>query len=96
VDHVDILVDEVQPHHYKEAEDLKHFKSEKTGRGPLENGWKESSDTIMCSYKSVEVRAELWMLQARLEEYAHKESTQTSIASGKKGEGVVEMISREY
>ncbi len=76
VDHVDILTDEVQPHHYKESEDLKHFKSEKTGRGPLTEGWKERSDPVMCSYKTVEVKAELWMLQSRLEEYAHKVYTE--------------------
>ncbi len=30
--------DEVAPHHYKESEDLRTFKSKKTGRGPLEPG----------------------------------------------------------
>ena len=72
VDHVDILGDEVQPHHYKECEDLKYFKSEKTGRGPLKEGWRDQSDPIMCSYKTVHIKAEIWMLQSRLEEYAHK------------------------
>ena len=74
VDHVDILTDEVQPHHYKESEDLKFFKSEKTGRGPLKEGWKEQSDPIMCSYKTIQIKAEIWMLQSRLEDYAHKAS----------------------
>jgi len=72
VDHVDILTDEVQPHHYKECEDLKFFKSKKTGRGPLKEGWKKESDPIMCSYKTIQIKAEVWMLQSRLEDYAHK------------------------
>jgi hypothetical protein len=35
VEHVDILTDDVSPSHYKESEDLKSFKSKRTGRGPL-------------------------------------------------------------
>ena len=79
VDHVDILTDEVQPHHYKECEDLKFFKSKKTGRGPLKEGWKKESDPIMCSYKTIQIKAEVWMLQSRLEDYAHKVSRGNSI-----------------
>ena len=72
VDHVDILKDEVSPHHYKEAEDLKTFKSTKTDRGPLKEDWKQVSDPLMCSYKAVEVKMEVWGLQARIEEFIHK------------------------
>ena len=42
VDHVDIGTEPVPEHKYKESEDLKIFKSKKTGRGPLKPGWKES------------------------------------------------------
>ena len=34
----------------KVEEDVKIFKSVKTGRGPLEEGWREDSKPIMCRY----------------------------------------------
>ena len=74
VDHVDILTDDVAPHHYKSSEDLRTFKSEKTKRGPLVDGWKAEADPVMCSYKAVEVKMEVWGLQTRLEEFIHKVS----------------------
>lgn len=77
VDHVDILTDEVAPHHYKEAEDLKTFHSEKTGRGPLEEGWQKTSDPVMCSYKSVDVRLDVWGIQGRVESFVHSVRDQT-------------------
>lgn len=70
VDFIDIAYDEIKPHHYKEAEDPKFFKSEKTGRGPLIEGWRDSYKPIMCCYKSVAVKFEVWGLQTRVEEYA--------------------------
>ncbi|XP_026734201.1 cytoplasmic phosphatidylinositol transfer protein 1 isoform X2 [Trichoplusia ni] len=69
VDFLDIAYDEIKPHHYKEAEDPKFFKSEKTGRGPLVEGWRDSHQPIMCCYKSVSVKFEVWGLQTRVEEY---------------------------
>jgi len=73
VDHVDIALDECSPHHYKESEDVKKFKSAKTGRGPLEEGWRDDKKTIMCSYKLVEVKFDMmYLLQARIEEFVHK------------------------
>ena len=68
---MDILTDEVAPHHYKEAEDLKTFHSEKTGRGPLQEGWQKTSDPVMCSYKSVDVRLDVWGIQGRVESFVH-------------------------
>eukprot|EP00094_Tigriopus_californicus_P007984 TCALIF_07686-PA protein Name:"Similar to rdgBbeta Cytoplasmic phosphatidylinositol transfer protein 1 (Drosophila melanogaster)" AED:0.24 eAED:0.24 QI:11/0/0/1/0.5/0.6/5/0/284 len=70
VDHIDILSDEVAPHHYKETEDLGKFHSRKTGRGPL--NWKETSNPIMCSYKAVEVRLDVWGIQGRVEDFIQK------------------------
>ncbi|XP_037294376.1 cytoplasmic phosphatidylinositol transfer protein 1-like [Manduca sexta] len=70
VDFLDIAYDEIKPHHYKEAEDPKFFKSEKTGRGPLVEGWRETHQPIMCCYKAVSVKFEVWGLQTRVEEYA--------------------------
>lgn len=66
---IDILVDEVKPHHYKEDEDPKIYKSKKTGRGPLESGWKDTFQPVMCCYKAVHVRFDVWGLQTRVEEY---------------------------
>ena len=48
VDYVDIAMDACAPHHYKEAEDLANFKSTKTSRGPLQEGWREDTQPIMC------------------------------------------------
>ena len=72
VDHVDILSDEISPHHYKASEDLSMFKSTRTNRGPLQEGWKENSNPIMCSYKAVEAKLEIWGLQGKAEETIHK------------------------
>merc|ERR1719282_1184580 len=73
VDHVDIALDQCSPHHYKEEEDLLKFKSEKTSRGPLSEGWRDDTQPIMCSYKLVDVRFELMsLLQSRIEDFVHK------------------------
>lgn len=69
VDFLDIAYDEIKPHHYKETEDPKFFKSEKTGRGPLVEGWRDTQKPIMCCYKAVNVKFEVWGLQTRVEEY---------------------------
>ena len=50
VDFVDIAMDACAPHHYKEAEDLATFKSTKTSRGPLQEGWRDDTHPIMCRY----------------------------------------------
>ncbi|KAF9421085.1 hypothetical protein HW555_002797 [Spodoptera exigua] len=69
VDFLDIAYDEIKPHHYKEAEDPKFFKSQKTGRGPLVEEWRETHQPIMCCYKAVSVKFEVWGLQTKVEEY---------------------------
>ncbi|XP_064637382.1 cytoplasmic phosphatidylinositol transfer protein 1-like [Lineus longissimus] len=69
--HLDIAYDEFPEKHYKESEDCKKFKSVKTGRGPLEPGWRDATDPIMCSYKAVEVKFELWGFQTRVEGFTH-------------------------
>ena len=43
-----------------------------TGRGPLPSDWLENADPVMCSYKSVEVKLDLWAFQSRIEEFIHK------------------------
>ncbi|RVE40692.1 hypothetical protein evm_014657 [Chilo suppressalis] len=69
VDFLDIAYDDIKPHHYKEAEDPKYYKSEKTGRGPLVEGWRDTQKPIMCCYKVVSVKFEVWGLQTKVEEY---------------------------
>ncbi|XP_054616046.1 cytoplasmic phosphatidylinositol transfer protein 1 [Dunckerocampus dactyliophorus] len=69
---VDIAYDEVPERHYKESEDLRYFKSRKTDRGLLQEGWIHTQDPIMCSYKLVSVKFEVWGLQTRVEQFVHK------------------------
>ncbi|XP_014674098.1 PREDICTED: cytoplasmic phosphatidylinositol transfer protein 1-like isoform X2 [Priapulus caudatus] len=52
--------------------DCTKFKSVKTNRGPLEDNWRETSNPIMCSYKAVEVKFEVWGLQTRVEGFVHR------------------------
>lgn len=53
-------------------QDLRYFKSEKTSRGILQEGWRDTQDPIMCSYKLVTVKFEVWGLQTRVEQFVHK------------------------
>ncbi|KAK9503982.1 hypothetical protein O3M35_010431 [Rhynocoris fuscipes] len=71
VDCIDIVYDEISPKHYKEEEDLKYFKSKKTGRGPLTEEWRNTTTPIMCSYKVVQASFEVWGLQSKAEELIH-------------------------
>lgn len=53
-------------------QDPRHFKSAKTARGLLQEGWRDTQDPIMCSYKLVTVKFEVWGLQTRVEQFVHK------------------------
>ncbi|TKS91873.1 Cytoplasmic phosphatidylinositol transfer protein 1 [Collichthys lucidus] len=55
-----------------EMHDLRYFKSKKTNRGVLQEGWINNQDPIMCSYKLVTVKFEVWGLQTRVEQFVHK------------------------
>ncbi|XP_023677891.1 cytoplasmic phosphatidylinositol transfer protein 1-like isoform X2 [Paramormyrops kingsleyae] len=72
VDFLDIAHDKIPERHYESSEDLRCFSSTKTGRGPLKEDWKETSQPIMCSYKLVGVKFEVWGLQTRVEQFVHK------------------------
>ncbi|KAK7082406.1 hypothetical protein SK128_022334 [Halocaridina rubra] len=72
VDHVDILTDPVDERHYKKDEDLSLFTSSKTGRGPLQEGWRDTFDVIMCSYKLVDVSFQVFGLQTKVEDWVHR------------------------
>ncbi|KAF3687458.1 Cytoplasmic phosphatidylinositol transfer protein 1 Mammalian rdgB -like protein beta [Channa argus] len=69
---IDVAYDEIPERYYKESEDLRYFKSEKTSRGILQEGWRDTQDPIMCSYKLVTVKFEVWGLQTRVEQFIHK------------------------
>uniref|UniRef100_A0A8C4T3K0 Cytoplasmic phosphatidylinositol transfer protein 1 n=1 Tax=Erpetoichthys calabaricus TaxID=27687 RepID=A0A8C4T3K0_ERPCA len=69
---LDIAYDDIPDRHYKSSEDLRCFASVKTGRGPLVEGWRETCKPIMCSYKLVCVKFEVWGLQSRVEQFVHK------------------------
>uniref|UniRef100_A0A3B5A9Z4 Cytoplasmic phosphatidylinositol transfer protein 1 n=1 Tax=Stegastes partitus TaxID=144197 RepID=A0A3B5A9Z4_9TELE len=69
---IDIAYDEIPERYYKESEDLRYFKSDKTSRGMLQEGWRDTQDPIMCSYKLVTVKFEVWGLQTRVEQFVHK------------------------
>merc|ERR1711902_402882 len=68
---IDIANDSVDANDYKKDEDPKTFKSEKTGRGPLEGDWKKSVDPVMTAYKLVTVQFKWWGLQTKVENFIH-------------------------
>ncbi|KAK0048501.1 cytoplasmic phosphatidylinositol transfer protein 1 [Biomphalaria pfeifferi] len=72
IDFVDIVLDPLPAKHYKESEDLTRFKSIKTDRGPLQKNWASDSSPVMCSYKCVKVKFEVFGLQGKVESFTHK------------------------
>ncbi|CAH1273618.1 PITPNC1 [Branchiostoma lanceolatum] len=72
VDFIDIATDDIPDKQYQASEDCTKFKSKKTNRGPLAEGWRDTHDPIMCSYKLVTVKFEVWGLQTRVEAFAHR------------------------
>ena len=71
VEHLDIAFDPLAERYYKPEEDPKTFKSVKTGRGPLVEGWRMDTEPIMCSYKYVRASFEVWGLGSTVESYVH-------------------------
>ncbi|XP_070135360.1 cytoplasmic phosphatidylinositol transfer protein 1 isoform X1 [Drosophila bipectinata] len=72
VDHLDIAFDDLSPKHYKKEEDPKFYKSQKTNRGPLIEGWRDLDKPIMCSYKVVHATFEVWGLQTKVEDFIQR------------------------
>eukprot|EP01012_Entosiphon_sulcatum_P006296 TRINITY_DN1295_c0_g1_i1.p2 TRINITY_DN1295_c0_g1~~TRINITY_DN1295_c0_g1_i1.p2 ORF type:complete len:265 (+),score=55.45 TRINITY_DN1295_c0_g1_i1:50-844(+) len=64
IETIDIAFDEIDP---KECpEDPKVFKSQKSGRGPLDQkGWEAAVKPAMCCYKLVTVRADMALVGAK-------------------------------
>ncbi|NXO51060.1 PITC1 protein, partial [Aramus guarauna] len=73
VSFLDIAFDEIPERYYRSLEVARFFSSAKTGRGPLREGWRQHTQPIMCSYKLVSVKFEVWGLQTRVEQFVHKE-----------------------
>ncbi|KAF3942998.1 hypothetical protein CMV_030404 [Castanea mollissima] len=48
--------------------DFTKFKSERTGRGPLLEGWQDRCDPVMTAYKLVTIDAPYWGFGYRLEQ----------------------------
>ncbi|XP_050987450.1 cytoplasmic phosphatidylinositol transfer protein 1b [Labeo rohita] len=69
---LDILSDPIPDKHYKKSEDLSNWVSEKTGRGPLVDGWRNTTKPIMCSYKRVTCSFEVYGFQGRTEDFIHR------------------------
>ncbi|XP_078141058.1 cytoplasmic phosphatidylinositol transfer protein 1-like [Centroberyx gerrardi] len=72
VDYLDIAYDPFPDRHYNSTEDLRSFSSVRTGRGPLVEDWRQTTEPVMCSYKLVTVKFEVWGLQTRVEHFVHK------------------------
>ncbi len=72
VDFIDIVKDTVPEHKYKEDEDPRKVTVQKTNpsRGPLNVDWqedlKQKNIPIMCSYKIVRTKFEVWGLQSKV------------------------------
>ena len=59
-------------------QDLRYFKSKKTGRGPLCDDWRDNTTPIMCSYKMVQVTFEVWGLQTKAEDLIQRVNIYTN------------------
>lgn len=71
--HIDIANDPVLPADYKELEDPKKFKSQKTGRGPLVGAdWMKKVDPVMTCYKLVTCEFKWFGLQTRIEQFIQR------------------------
>ncbi|XP_045171238.1 phosphatidylinositol transfer protein alpha isoform-like isoform X2 [Mercenaria mercenaria] len=71
---IDIANDPVSSKDYKKEFDPKIFKSEKTGRGPLDNkDWIKSVDPVMCAYKLVTIKFKWFGLQGRVESFINRQ-----------------------
>lgn len=70
--HIDIANDPVERKDYKPEEDPSKYKSEKTGRGPLVESWKNNVEPVMTCYKLVTVEFKWWGLQNRVEKFIQK------------------------
>jgi hypothetical protein len=64
--------DLLDPKDYKESEDPALFRSEKTGRGQLKEGWISSTQPVMCCYKLVTCEFKWFGLQSKVEQFIQR------------------------
>lgn len=64
----------------RSVQDLGRWRSSETGRGPLEEGWRDNHVPIMCSYKRVQCSFEVYGFQTRTEEFIHKVREPVSVS----------------
>jgi len=69
---IDIANDPVASKDYKETEDPTKYKSEKTGRGPLVDDWKNTTKPVMTCYKLVTVEFKWFGFQTKVESFIQK------------------------
>nr|XP_024396361.1 phosphatidylinositol transfer protein 2-like isoform X1 [Physcomitrium patens]XP_024396362.1 phosphatidylinositol transfer protein 2-like isoform X1 [Physcomitrium patens]XP_024396364.1 phosphatidylinositol transfer protein 2-like isoform X1 [Physcomitrium patens]PNR39831.1 hypothetical protein PHYPA_020111 [Physcomitrium patens] len=80
VEFIDIAMDPVE--NYVESEDPLKFKSQKTGRGPLQEGWQKTCEPVMCAYKCVTVDVPYWGFGSRLEKFISKNAQRKILLEG--------------
>lgn len=61
-------------HKYKESEDPRKIEVKKTNpsRGPLKEGWSNDKKPVMCAYKIVKTKFEVWGLQTKVESWSQR------------------------
>ncbi|BBN19116.1 hypothetical protein MPTK1_8g08010 [Marchantia polymorpha subsp. ruderalis] len=80
VEYIDIATDQVE--NYVEDEDPTKFKSQRTGRGPLQEGWSEKCEPVMCAYKCVTVDVPYWGFGSRIEKFISKNAQRKILLEG--------------
>ena len=75
---MDIVRDPINSGDYKREEDPRLFRSTKTGRGPLEDGWRDNytkakrgDKPVMTAYKLCRVEFKYWGMQNKIERFIH-------------------------
>ncbi|CAJ0941429.1 unnamed protein product, partial [Mesorhabditis belari] len=75
IDVMNFVKDPYSSHDYCAEEDPKLFRSDKTGRGPLNDDWVEecvrNRKPVMCAYKLCKVEFRYWGMQTRAEKWIH-------------------------
>ncbi len=70
------IAESVAPSDYKESEDPLLFKSVKSGRGPLEPGWINTHQPLVCVHKLATIEFKVFGLQTKVENYMKNMYTQ--------------------
>lgn len=71
---IDIGNDKVERKDYKAETDPRLYKSQKTGRGPLNTiDWQKSCEPVMCCYKLITAKFKWFGLQGRVENFINRQ-----------------------